>query len=270
MHHLTVDVENGLMVDGDRTRLAQVFANLLTNAAKYTPTGGTITVTGKRTGDLVRIAVKDTGIGIRHEMLPVVFDLFVQGRQGLDRSEGGLGLGLSIVKSLVGLHQGTVEAHSNGAGKGSEFVINLPALSGVGVVASAPVVAQSGKQAPPAGRRILVVDDNEDAATALAEALLDLGHAVEVAYDGPQALAKLETFSPDIALLDIGLPLMDGYELARRIRSEPRLSGIRLVSITGYGQHSDKLRAQEAGFDVHLVKPVDLVVIERVIADAPN
>jgi signal transduction histidine kinase len=270
MHHLTVDVENGLMVDGDRTRLAQVFANLLTNAAKYTPQGGTITVTGKRAGDQVRIAVKDTGIGIRSEMLPVVFDLFVQGRQGLDRSEGGLGLGLSIVKSLVGLHHGTAEAHSNGAGKGSEFVINLPALSGASAVASAPVVTHAGKQETPAGRRILVVDDNEDAASALAEALVDLGHAVEVAYDGPQALAKLETFSPDIALLDIGLPLMDGYELARRIRSEPRLSGIRLVSITGYGQHSDKLRAQEAGFDVHLVKPVDLVVIERVIADAPN
>ena len=131
-------------------------------------------------------------------------------------------------------------------------------------------MTQVSKPAVPAGRRILVVDDNEDAATALAEALVDLGHAVEVAYDGPQALAKLETFSPDIALLDIGLPLMDGYELARRIRNEPRLSGIRLVSITGYGQHSDKVRAQEAGFDVHLVKPVDLVVIERVIADAPN
>jgi CheY-like chemotaxis protein len=257
------------MVDGDNTRLAQVFANLLTNAAKYTPSGGTITVTGKRAGDTVRVAVKDTGIGIRSEMLPVVFDLFVQGRQGLDRSEGGLGLGLSIVKSLVELHNGTVEARSNGLGKGSEFVISLPALSGASATA-APIVTQVGKQTGPAGRRILVVDDNEDAASALAEALVDLGHAVEVAYDGPQALAKLETFSPDIALLDIGLPLMDGYELARRIRNEPRLSGIRLVSITGYGQHSDKLRAQEAGFDVHLVKPVDLVVIERVIADAPN
>jgi CheY-like chemotaxis protein len=131
-------------------------------------------------------------------------------------------------------------------------------------------VSHTARQVVPLGRRELVVDDNEDAAAALAEALLDLGHAVEVAHDGPQALAKLETFSPDIALLDIGLPLMDGYELARRIRREPRLSGIKLVSITGYGQHSDRLRAQEAGFDVHLVKPVDLNVIERVIADGPN
>jgi signal transduction histidine kinase len=270
MHHLSVDVETGLTLEGDRTRLAQVFANLLSNAAKYTASGGAITVTAKRVGDRLRIAVKDTGIGIRAELLPVVFDLFVQGPRGLDRSEGGLGLGLSIVQSLVTLHDGTVEAHSNGPGKGSEFVVWLPALSATTVAPALPVVTQAGRQGMPPGRRVLVVDDNEDAAAALAEALVDLGHAVEVAHDGPQALAKLETFSPDIALLDIGLPLMDGYELARRIRREPRLSGIRLVSITGYGQHSDRLRAKEAGFDVHLVKPVDLVVIERVIADAPN
>ncbi|HEY7375166.1 MAG TPA: ATP-binding protein [Polyangia bacterium] len=270
MHHLTVDVETGLMLDGDKMRLAQVFANLLTNAAKYTASGGAITVTARRVGDRLRMAVKDTGIGIRAELLPVVFDLFVQGPRGLDRSEGGLGLGLSIVKSLVTLHDGTVEALSNGPGKGSEFVVWLPALSSTTAAPSLPVLSHAGRQGVGLGRRVLVVDDNEDAAAALAEALLDLGHAVEVAHDGPQALTKLETFSPDIALLDIGLPLMDGYELARRIRREPRLSGIKLVSITGYGQHSDRLRAQEAGFDVHLVKPVDLSVIERVIADAPN
>jgi len=270
MHHLAVDVETGLMLEGDKTRLAQVFANLLTNAAKYTASGGAITVTAKRIGDRLRASVKDTGIGIRPELLPVVFDLFVQGPRGLDRSEGGLGLGLSIVKSLVTLHDGTVEAHSNGAGKGSEFVISLPALSATTAAGPAPIVIEAERQRVPPGRRVLVVDDNEDAASALAEALLDLGHAVEVAYDGPQALAKLETFSPDIALLDIGLPLMDGYELARRIRREPRLSGIKLVSITGYGQHSDRLRAKEAGFDVHLVKPVDLNVIERVIAAPLN
>jgi len=270
MHHLTVDVDEGLLVDGDPMRLAQVFANLLTNAAKYTAAGGTIAVSAKAVGQQLRVSVKDTGIGIRPDMLPIVFDLFVQGRQGLDRSEGGLGLGLSIVKSLVGLHGGTVEAHSDGSGKGSEFVIMLPSAAATGTAAALPTVKVAGRRSGPPGRRILVVDDNEDAAHSLAEALVDLGHAVEVAHDGPEALAKLEKFSPEIALLDIGLPLMDGYELARRIRHDPRLSGVRLVSITGYGQQSDRLRAQEAGFDVHLVKPVDLGVIEQVIADAAN
>jgi len=220
--------------------------------------------------------VRDSGIGIRREMLPVVFDLFVQGRQGLDRSEGGLGLGLSIVKALVTLHHGTVEAHSNGPGKGSEFVVLLPSAP-FGLAAgeaAVPVAVENAPVSGAIGRRVLLVDDNEDAAASLAEALEDLGHVVEVAHDGPAALAKLETFSPDVALLDIGLPLMDGYELARRIRHEPRLARIRLVSITGYGQHSDKVRAHEAGFDVHLVKPVDLGVIETVLAEtaatAPN
>ena len=200
MHHLTVDVDTGLTVDGDKMRLAQVFANLLTNAAKYTASGGSIAVSAKRSpspsDDRVRVTVKDTGIGIRADMLPVVFDLFVQGRQGLDRSEGGLGLGLSIVKSLVTLHEGTVEAYSNGAGKGSEFVVSLPAAGTTSAAASRAITVEAGRQPGPPGRRVLVVDDNEDAAEALAEALVDLGHAVEVAHDGPQALAKLETFSP--------------------------------------------------------------------------
>jgi signal transduction histidine kinase len=270
MHHLALDVERGLIVDGDRMRLAQVFANLLINAAKYTTAGGSIRVAAKRAGGRVQVSVKDTGIGIRGEMLPVVFDLFVQGPRGLDRSEGGLGLGLSIVKSLVSLHDGAVEAHSDGAGTGSEFVVWLPALAATDAVRSRAAVATAARHQSVSGRRVLVVDDNEDAAASLAEALVDLGHDVEVAHDGPQALTKLQTFSPDIALLDIGLPLMDGYELARRIRGEPGLSGIRLVSITGYGQHSDRVRAAEAGFDVHLVKPVDLGDIARVVGGASN
>jgi CheY-like chemotaxis protein len=270
MHHLAVDVDSELIIEGDKMRLAQVFTNLLTNAAKYTTSGGSITVSAKRAGDMLRIAVKDTGIGMRREMLPVVFDLFVQGRQELNRSEGGLGLGLAIVKALVTLHQGTVEARSGGPGKGSEFIVLLPA-SALPASAATRATAASGAAQPRGGsRRILLVDDNEDAADSLAEALRDLGHVVEVAHDGPQALAKLQTFSPNVALLDIGLPLMDGYELARRIRHEPRLAGVQLVSITGYGQHADKLRAQEAGFDVHLVKPADLMVIEQLIANAPN
>jgi CheY-like chemotaxis protein len=197
-----------------------------------------------------------------------VFDLFVQGPRGLDRSEGGLGLGLSIVKSLVALHDGAVQAHSPGPGKGSEFVVSLPALAATTAASATTVVVPAARQSAVAGRRVLVVDDNEDAALSLADALSDLGHAVEIAHDGPQALTKLQTFSPDVALLDIGLPLMDGYELARRIRGEPRLSGIRLVSITGYGQLTDRLRSVEAGFDVHLVKPVDLEDIARVVGDA--
>jgi signal transduction histidine kinase len=273
MHHLTVDVDAGLVLEGDKMRLAQVFANLLTNAAKYTPSGGSIVVSAKRVDEMLRICVRDTGIGMRPEMLPVVFDLFVQGRQGLDRSEGGLGLGLSIVKSLVTLHHGSVEAHSAGPGKGSEFVVLLPAApaSALSAAAAHAAIAEVARaRASATGRRVLVVDDNEDAAASLAEALVDLGHEVEVAHDGPAALAKLETFSPDIALLDIGLPLMDGYELARRIRHEPQLSNIRLVSITGYGQQSDRVRAAEAGFDVHLVKPVELTDIERAIAGTLN
>jgi CheY-like chemotaxis protein len=271
--HLTVDVDAGLVLEGDNMRLAQVFANLLTNAAKYTPSGGSIVVSAKRVDEMLRICVRDTGIGMRPEMLPVVFDLFVQGRQGLDRSEGGLGLGLSIVKSLVTLHHGSVEAHSAGPGKGSEFVVLLPAApaSALSAAAAHAAIAEVARaRASATGRRVLVVDDNEDAAASLAEALVDLGHEVEVAHDGPAALAKLETFSPDIALLDIGLPLMDGYELARRIRHEPQLSNIRLVSITGYGQQSDRVRAAEAGFDVHLVKPVELTDIERAIAGTLN
>jgi len=271
MHHLTMDVEPGLAVNGDKMRLAQVLANLLTNAAKYTAAGGTIAVSAGRDGDEVRVSVKDSGIGIRSEMLSAVFDLFVQGPRGLDRSEGGLGLGLSIVKSLVTLHEGSVQAFSAGPGKGSEFVVRLPARAATGAAATPfPIVAAVAPQGRVAGRRVLVVDDNEDAASTLADALIDLGHAVEIARDAPEALAKLETFSPEIALLDIGLPLMDGYELARRIRGEPRLATIRLVSITGYGQTSDKLRSAEAGFDVHLVKPVDLSDIVRVVGDASN
>ena len=176
-------------------------------------------------------------------MLPCVFDLFVQGRQGLDRSQGGLGLGLSIVKSLVALHDGTVEAHSNGVGQGERVRRPLPARSGAVVTAAASRRSrrQAARSRAARAGASWSSTTTRTPPTALAEALVDLGHAVEVAHDGPQALAKLETFSPDVALLDIGLPLMDGYELARRIRHEPRLAGIRLVAITGYGQHSDKV-----------------------------
>jgi CheY-like chemotaxis protein/nitrogen-specific signal transduction histidine kinase len=265
MHHVSIDVEPDLVVEGDATRLAQVFTNLLTNAAKYTQSGGSISISATRRAKAVRVAVRDTGMGIRPELLPVVFDLFVQGRQAVDRSEGGLGLGLAIVKSLVALHGGTVEARSDGLGRGSEFVVDLPASSASAEIRR-PAIESSERAVEPSGRRILVVDDNEDAASMLAEALHERGHSVKVAHDGPQALELLQTFAPEIAFLDIGLPVMDGYELARRIRDQRRLAGVRLVSITGYGQPSDRARATEAGFDIHLVKPVDLTLVEKVIS----
>jgi signal transduction histidine kinase/DNA-binding response OmpR family regulator len=260
-HHLGVDVRSrGLALDGDPDRLAQVISNLLTNAAKYTERGGRITVSAAQRGDQIRISVKDTGIGIAPEMLPRVFDMFVQERQALDRSRGGLGLGLTIVRSLVAMHGGTVEVHSEGRNRGAEFVVTLPAAA-----AKRPAVCD-GAPAPNgarrgAGRRILVVDDNEDAAELLASALEIMGYTVRVAHDGPEALKVAAEFDPDLGLLDIGLPVMDGYELARRLQDDPGLRRVPLVAVTGYGQPSDRRMSEAAGFDAHLVKPVD---IERV------
>ena len=263
-HRLSVVVQPELAVDGDPTRLAQVFANLLTNAAKYSPRGGAITIAGDRSGDRVCVRVRDTGIGISPSMLPRVFDQFVQERQALDRSAGGLGLGLSIVRSLVELHGGTVEAHSEGLGQGSEFRVTLPLCTGTGMPDAKP--PQPAASAGPKGLRVLIVDDNEDAATLLARVLTAWGYLVCVAHDGASALAIAETFTPDVALLDIGLPGMDGYELSRRLLAIPTLADVRLVALTGYGQARDRDAALEAGFHEHMVKPVDLDALERVLA----
>jgi CheY-like chemotaxis protein len=240
-----------------------VFANLLTNAAKYTPRGGDIAIDVERSGAAACVRVRDTGIGIRAEMLPRVFDLFAQERQALDRSEGGLGLGLSIVKSLVELHGGKVEARSGGRGLGSEFSVHLPLSQQADAALPTP---QPVQQAPRGSLRVLVVDDNEDAAGLLAKALTRLGQVVRVAHDGPSALKAVETFTPDLALLDIGLPAMDGYELARRLRTLPALAGVRLVAVTGYGQVRDREAAEQAGFHEHVVKPVNLAMLEGVLA----
>jgi CheY-like chemotaxis protein len=270
-HHLSVDVAPGLAVDADPARLAQVFANLLTNAAKYTPPRGYIDVSARRDDGGVLIVVRDSGIGIRAEMLPRIFDLFVQERQALDRSEGGLGLGLTIVRSLVGLHGGSVEARSAGTGRGAELLVRLPLASERGTAMTA-LAANHRRPMPLVGgptgrsRRVLVVDDNEDAVESLADALLELGHTVETAYDGPAALGVLQRYTPDVAFLDVGLPVMDGYELARRIREDRRFARTVLVAVTGYGQKRDRAQAGEAGFDAHLVKPVDLRAIEEIIA----
>ncbi|WP_240807872.1 ATP-binding protein [Polyangium spumosum] len=257
-HHLTVEVPSrGLFVDGDVTRLSQVVSNLLTNAAKYTEPGGRIEVEARRRGREVEIRVRDNGIGIAPEVLPRIFEFFVQDRQALDRAQGGLGLGLAIVRNLVTMHGGTVSARSEGKGKGSEFTVRLPAAGGAAAADVAQPRGMAGAEAAGSGaHRILVVDDNEDAAALLAESLGSLGHQTRVASDGPSALRVAEGFHPDIALLDIGLPVMDGYELAHRLRERPELTRLRLIAVTGYGQESDRSLSREAGFDAHLVKPV--------------
>ncbi len=253
-HHVSIAAPRGLaFIDGDEFRIAQIFQNLLTNAAKYTPSGGSVTVRLSIRDKQAVADVEDDGEGIAADVLPTIFDPFVQGAQKLDRSAGGLGIGLTLVRSLVEMHGGQVEAHSAGRGHGSRFTVRLPlALATVPVAQGTP---QGMVQMRHAKRRILLVDDNRDGAEMLAELLRAAGHEVVVAFDGPSALGTLPTFKPDVALLDIGLPVMDGYDLARKLRRalpEPP----RLVAITGYGQEHDRRRSLEAGFDAHLVKPV--------------
>ena len=231
-HTLKVDVpRHGLRVDGDTTRLSQVISNLLTNAAKYTPPNGVVSVRAARVDDDVVLSVRDTGIGISAEVLPRIFDLFVQERQALDRSQGGLGIGLTIVRNLIERHGGSVSARSDGPGKGSEFIIRLP-LEGRAHVGSdalpAPAPAAAGAAPVAAAARILIVDDNEDGAEMLADALSGKGYDTRVAHDAPTALRVATEFSPDVAFLDIGLPVMDGYELAAHLRRLPGLADVRL------------------------------------------
>jgi len=265
-HHLAVDVpSSGLRVDGDVERLTQVVSNLLTNAAKYTNPGGTVTIRGSRDGDRVTLSVSDSGIGIEPEMLPKVFELFSQETQAIDRAKGGLGLGLAIVRSLVELHGGTVSVSSGGRNRGSTFAVTLPYAPGAAVSGQAGRGAGSAA-APLNGRRILVVDDNVDAADMLQAVLAFAGYTVESAHDGPAALAAALRQVPDVALVDIGLPLMDGYEVAREFTRDARLSQTRLIAVTGYGQDQDRKRSAAAGFSAHLVKPLDLELLRSTIA----
>ena len=273
-HTLKVDVpRQGLRVDGDPTRLGQVVSNLLTNAAKYTPPGGRISVRAEAVGDEVVLRVRDSGMGIAPEVLPRIFDLFVQERQALDRSQGGLGIGLTIVRNLVERHGGSVSVQSDGPGKGSEFVIRLPAAGRSreeAAPAPAPGPAIEGTMPPAEIARILVVDDNEDGAEMLAEVLSGKGYETRVAHDAPTALEVAREFSPDIAFLDIGLPVMDGYELAAHLREIPGLAGLQLIAVTGYGQEADRRRTLEAGFHHHLVKPVDFDDVEAALDSAAD
>ena len=256
---LTVAVDaRGLLVDVDRTRLAQVVTNLLTNAAKYTSDGGEITLTAQVDGEEVILSVQDTGDGISPELLPRIFEMFVQAPQALARSQGGLGLGLTISKRLVELHAGKIEAHSQGPGQGSRFDVRLPRILPTRLHAEAAELVGRRDTAEESRLRILVVDDNRDAADLVVLAMRDRGHEVEVAYDGPSALERAESFRPEVVFLDLGLPVLDGYDVARRLRECEWAGSTRLIAMTGYGQEADKARTAAAGFDVHLVKPVDL------------
>ena len=264
-HHLTVSVpETGLALQGDPDRLAQVFSNLLSNAAKYTEPGGWVAVHAEREGESVVVVVRDTGVGIAPEMLPRVFDLFTQERQALDRSQGGLGLGLAIVRSLVVAHGGSVSVHSDGPGRGTEVVVKLPALSPPepAVALDDPRAARSSALPEHPTARILIVDDNDDLAEALADALTDAGFETRTARDALSALRVAKELLPAAAVLDIGLPDMDGYELARRLREDPAHRHLRLVALTGYGQPADRHRSRAAGFDALLVKPSSVEEIE--------
>jgi signal transduction histidine kinase/ActR/RegA family two-component response regulator len=268
-HDLTLELTGtAAWVLGDRTRLVQVVANVLNNAAKYTLGGGQISVRTQAGEHDVAVCVRDNGIGIDPQVLPYIFDLFTQAERTPDRSQGGLGIGLALVKSLVGLHGGSVEAKSAGPGQGSEFILRLPRLMNR---ATAQGHTAPGTQPQPDGAlRVMVVDDNEDAALMLATLLEAQGHNVTVEYDGRGALARARLESPQVMLLDIGLPGMDGYELARHLRAMPETAGAVLVALTGYGQSRDRHDAERAGFNHHLVKPADLSRLIEILAQAKD
>jgi len=248
-----------LYVKGDLARLVQSFSNVMTNAAKYTDAHGQIGIHVSATADAVKVEISDTGEGISAEFMPRIFDLFVQADRTLDRAEGGLGIGLSVVKKLVEMHGGTISVRSEGLGRGSTFQITLPRVAPPLAQAS---VANAIKAAP---RRILIVDDNADAANSLSELLKMDGHTTQPVFSAEDALSNAESFAPDVVLLDIGLPRIDGYEVARRLRLIS-LTGPTLVALTGYGQAEDRERAEAAGFDAHLVKPVDLAALTKLLA----
>jgi signal transduction histidine kinase len=253
---------NPLQLNGDATRLAQVLGNLLINSGKYTPARGKITLTLEATAEHVVYRVRDNGIGIDAELMPHIFDFFSQAERPLDRTDGGLGVGLAVVKGIVELHKGSVAASSDGTGKGAEFVVRLPRQGATS--AHEHAAERSGRPALP--QRILIVDDNADLAESMAMLLRLEGHQVRVALDSSSALELAGDFQPNAALLDIGLPGLNGYELAREFRSRQDGRGLLLIAATGYGQPEDRVRARAAGFDFHMVKPVDPQAVGAEIA----
>lgn len=266
-HQLTVAIPpQPIYLEADSTRLTQVLLNLLNNAAKYMKQGGRIWVSAERQGDHALIRVKDTGIGIPSEMLPRIFDMFTQVDRSLERSDGGLGIGLTLVQRLVEMHGGKVEAHSEGPGKGSEFVVRLPL--------PAPREARRGQGdsgvrdrplTPTEPRRILVVDDNRDAADSLGMLLRMVGHDVHTAYDGLEAVGAAATFRPELVLLDIGLPKLNGYEVARQVRNQQGGKDVVLVALTGWGQEEDRRRSLDAGFNFHMTKPLEFAALQKLL-----
>ena len=271
-HELSVRVDPApVLVEGDLTRLTQIVGNILSNAIKYTDAGGRIELTAGAVGDRVEIRVRDNGIGIEAEALPAVFDLFTQASRMTERTQAGLGIGLALVKRLVELHDGEVEGHSEGLGKGSEFIVRLPRQ--LRDAAGTVVPLTSPARAPGQARvvhRILLADDNPDSLESLAELLVMAGHETYKAGDGMQALAAATQFRPDLILLDIGMPGLDGYEVARRIRAQSWGRDLTLVALTGWGQDNDRKRSGEAGFDAHWVKPLELNRLWNLLESLPE
>jgi CheY-like chemotaxis protein len=261
-HHLALDLPvEPLWLDADPVRLAQVFANLLNNAARYTPAGGRVEVSAQREEGEILVTVRDTGVGIEASDLPRVFEMFVQG----DRSQsGGLGIGLALVRALVEMHGGRVEARSEGSDRGSEFRVHLPPAAGEHAGAALGDAFEPAEST--ARLRVVAVDDNRDAADALALLLGRLGAEVTLAYDGTSALDAIRAQRPRLALVDLGMPILDGFDLARSVRADPQLDGVTLVALSGWGQDEDRRRSRAAGFDRHLVKPVDRSVLQELLA----
>jgi PAS domain S-box-containing protein len=263
-HQFTVELPpTPILLDADPTRLAQVFSNLLNNAAKYSEQGGHITLSAGAEGDEVIVRVTDRGIGIPADHLPRIFQLFAQVETASDRSQGGLGIGLSLVKGLVEMHGGTIEARSDGPGRGSELVVRLPRANEKSLSESHTAEPNGEKTSPTPKYRILVVDDNRPSAHSTAIALGLMGHELATARDGTEGIERARTFGPDVILMDIGLPEMNGYETARRIREQPWGKNMILIAVTGYGQEEDRRRSLEAGFDHHLVKPLNFAELKN-------